>query len=217
MNLENLYKIYFKIYTKTNFSNFNFNYISSRFTKLYLYLSAMLFIFGAILFSFNNNEYISKVGSILNGLVFMILAYLYYEKYFKEFKKSFMQYHNLKEEKNIDYVFYDVYATLKSDNNFINNKKFLSDLSDIEIHKKNFFDNPIVLIIVSMLIAIFGIIITNVTAETLVEITITLVLILLAYNFLYTRSQHFGRNKHDSFKLFLLKIYINITIINLLY
>ena len=75
MNLENLYKIYFKIYTKTNFSNFNFNYISSRFTKLYLYLSAMLFIFGAILFSFNNNEYISKVGSILNGLVFMILAY----------------------------------------------------------------------------------------------------------------------------------------------
>jgi len=204
MNIEHLYKVYFDIYTKTNFSSFNINYVSL-FSKSYLYFAMIFFVSGAILLSFFDNPYITKLDSLLNATFLMGFSYLHYQKYFKILKKAFITYHKIDDENNIDYIFYDTYHILKQENNFLNNKEFFSRISDIEIHKKSFFDSSLVLIIISIIIAFTAIIATELSIEFLVKSIIFLFIILLGYWFIYMRNQHFGRNKHLSFQLFILK------------
>ncbi len=206
VKLENLYNKYLKIYTKTNFIKWNNNYVSLL-TKSYLYLSILFYIVGGIFLIFNKNGIIKYEFFILNGIVFLLLSFFYNKKYQKEFKESFMKFHNLEnlEDKDTDYIFYDVFSVIKNEKDFYENKKYLLEFASLEMRKDSFFNQPLFLILVSIILTIIGTVI-NAELQEIVEYIVYIFILMLFYNLIYTSRQHLGRNKHESFKLFLIKI-----------
>ncbi|MEW6552055.1 MAG: hypothetical protein AB1389_08025 [Campylobacterota bacterium] len=208
IRLENLYKQYFKIYTKTNMLKLNNKYVSSL-SRSYLYLSIIFFMIASVFLIFNNNNIMSQQAYLLNSVVFFGLTFLYNKKYQQEFKQKFIEFHNLQntKDKDIDYVFYDVFSSLKNDTNFTNNTNYLVKVADIEMTPDSFLGKPIVLILISVIVTLGGsIFISEVNKELIVKISIYLIILIIFYWLRYDSTQHFGRNKHASFKLFLIKV-----------
>ncbi|MBN2816232.1 MAG: hypothetical protein JXQ67_06075 [Campylobacterales bacterium] len=208
MKLETLYKKYYDLYTKTNFIFMNNKYVK-KFTKLYLYMAFLFYTLGSSIFAFPDYYLLGNIGNMINGICFIILAVLFYQKYQKEFNEKFIKFHNLEgfKKEDIDYIFYDVYSCIKKDSDFIENKHFLKSFSELEINKMSFLNNPFVLVIISIIVTMIGgYTVVKIDLITLINISAILIISLLVYYFINLKNKHFGRNKHASFKLFLIKI-----------
>jgi hypothetical protein len=206
-NFESLYNKYLNFYVNTNFLNFNNSYLN-KFFKPLPYLSIILYAIGTMLIIFYDNGYISSIKSVLYGFVVLIFFFLIYKLYFYLLKKSFLKYHDLGDVERTDYIFYDVFSVLKEDKDFTKNQKSFYEMCDIEIHQKRFIEDPIFLILISIIITILGILLSQIKDTTiLIQWEIYLLALVFILSFIFQKKQHFGRSKHASFKLFLLKIY----------
>jgi len=214
MTLNQIYKEYYNKFSKTNMQNISkkhlgrFNRFYHRLFKVYLILS---FILMMLTDSFRINNLNIQGGFTLMAFTSAGLAFFFLAKYKNILNINFKEYHHLSNTKHINfetYRYYDLLQELKNDQKFMLNRKELIKIADLNIeHDKNsFFQNPVTIIFLSFIIAIF---VNKMTSEhglstTTLGTIVFLTLTSLFFYYLYFESKAHKISNHIEFKSFII-------------
>lgn len=206
MEIEDLYNDYKKLYIKTNFFTLSKKYLDL-FDRMYLYISMFLTLFAIIIYSI----YIVNVKPeiMLTVILIGIISFQYYFRYYYALSEKIIKQHGLNKNKNVDFIFVDVFFKLKNDDKFTNNIEKLIEFSNLSIEEDSngYFHNPIIILLISFIMALLVNIITSdsfIETSVVVKIIFAMFYFLLLLNIYYTGNNNVI-NKNLRFKRFLLK------------
>lgn len=181
-------------------------YINSFFWlgMVYFILASIFIIFGDTI---GNDKINYSRGLTISAIAMSILAVLYLLRHKKILKENFLDFHNLSEKDNIDYIYYDLIGELSKDDLFLEHRKNLIEFSNLEIEneKTSYIQNPLIILSISFQMAI---IVNKITEEeamsgiNLLYIVLVIFIFQFAYYIYYETKK--ANSNHIEFKRFLL-------------